>query len=86
MSHKEIWNCVVHSRTIFPLDHPLHDLDVIVLGVSLFLGMITYFVISDWRYCRWIKKRDSVFEVWERAWKLQQRQEELSRRLKRVHH
>lgn len=70
MSHREIWNTIVRSRDIWPDDHPMHDLDVIVLGVFLFTCLIAWLAITEWMKNRRIKlKKMYTYEVWEEAWK-----------------
>ncbi len=72
MSQKELWNTVVSSRLIFPVEHPLHNLDIMVLGAFLFGCVILWLAILEWKFVRWEKKQIHSYEVWERQWKASQ--------------
>lgn len=78
MSHKDIWNAVVQSRVIFPVEHPLHNLDVMVLGAFLFICTLMWVAALEWKFCRWEKKQIHNYDVWEAQWK--KSQEKLKKR------
>lgn len=59
MSHKQLWNALVHSRETWPFGHPLHDLDVMVLGVFLFMCFILWVIALEWGFCRWDKRMEA---------------------------
>lgn len=86
MSHKELWNTIVHCREIWPMGHPLYDLDIMVLGAFLFWCMLLWVVLLEWKFCRWEKQEDYNFEIWERQWKLQQEREEKQKRSRKRYH
>jgi|GEM_PF-6062811 len=53
LSHKDVWNAVVHSRETWPFGHPLHELDVMVLGIFLFVCFMTWVMALEWKFGRW---------------------------------
>lgn len=80
MSHKEVWNMVLESRLIFPVEHPLHNLDIMVLGTFLIICTLMWVAALEWKFVRWEKKQIHNYEVWEKQWK--QSQEKLNNKRK----
>ncbi len=74
MSHKQLWNMVVESRLIYPVEHPLHNLDIMVLGAFLFGCVILWVAILEWKFVRWERRQINSYDEWEKAWRKSQSQ------------
>lgn len=71
MSHKEIWNMIVHSSEMFEWGHPLHDLDVMAIGCLGFLFILVVAAMVDMECRSRRDDRESVSEYrrWLRQWR-----------------
>lgn len=75
MSHKDVWNTILHSSEIFEWGHPLHDLDrmcILVVGI-VFVISLAAIVQMERKFCR--ESRESRYEYsrWLREWRKSQK-------------
>ena len=52
MISKTMWNAVMHSREVWPVEHPFHELDLIATGILVALAGIAYITM----YERWFSR------------------------------
>ncbi len=77
MSHKDVWNTIVHSSQMFEWGHPLHDLDKMVLWVVGFVFVICLAAIVEMerKFCRDSRESRHEYSRWLREWRKQQKKE-----------
>ncbi len=76
--HKALWNAIVHSREVWPFGHPLHELDLMMMGAFLFLCFMIFVMTLEWRFCRLEHKQQSEYDRWLEEWqKIKETESEL---------
>lgn len=73
MSHKEVWNAIIHSREIWPPGDFLHYLDVMMLAATVFYFFMWYVLFLEWQRGGPPPEDTHSYERWLRLWKNQQR-------------
>lgn len=75
MTHKEVWNTIIHSSEMFEWGNPMHDLDKIVYWIVgiVFVVCIAAVVDMERKFCRDAREERHAYSRWLRAWRKSQK-------------
>jgi hypothetical protein len=73
MSHKEIWNMIIHSRDVWPMEHLFHNLDIMLYAVLASLIGLAIIGYHEWKFCRGCRENRFEYRQWLRQWRATQK-------------